>query len=137
VLSWYESNRAKEIKKEFMALRICLEKVVGENCASIDDGDKVFQLVRPELVKGFQVEIDFQGINLMLTPFLNACFGKLLEQFGREVIMTQVSMRNTSNELLQRINQFISRKEAEFTQSHDREMLQDIFDEDGLTDSGL
>ena len=120
-----------------MAFRIHLEKVVGENCASIDDGDKVFQLVRPELVKGFQVEIDFKGVKLMLTPFLNACFGKLLEQFGREVTMTHVSMRNISNELLQRINDFISRKESEFTKSHDREMLQDIFDEDGLTDTGL
>ena len=120
-----------------MALRIYLEKVVGENCASIDDGDKVLQLVKPELVKGFQVEIDFKGINLMLTPFLNACFGKLLEHFGREMVMTNISMRNISNELLERVNGFISRKEAEFTQSHDREMLQDIFDEDGLTDSGL
>ena len=109
ILVW--SNLVKKIKKEFMALRIYLEKVVGENCASIDDGDKVFQLVRPELVKGFQVEIDFKGINLMLTPFLNACFGKLLEQFGREITMTEVSMRNISNELLQRINDFISKKE--------------------------
>jgi hypothetical protein len=131
ILVW--SNLVKKIKKGFMALRIYLEKVVGENCASIDDGDKVFQLVRPELVKGFQVEIDFKGINLMLTPFLNACFGKLLE----EITMTEVSMRNISNELLQRINDFISKKEAEFTQSHDREMLQDIFDEDGLMDTGL
>ena len=120
-----------------MTLRIYLGKVVGESCASIDDGDKVLQLVRPELVKGFQVEIDFKGVNLMLTPFLNACFGKLLEQFGREIVMTNISMRNISNELLQRINDFISRKEVEFTQSHDREMLQDIFDEDGLTDSDM
>ena len=32
---------------------------------------------------------------------------------------------------------FINKKEAEFTQSHDREMLQEMFDEDGLVDSGL
>jgi hypothetical protein len=114
-----------------MALRIYLEKVVGENCASIDDGDKVLQLVRPELVKGFQVEMDFKGVNLMLTPFLNACFGKLLEQFGREVTMTHVSMKNISDEFLQRINSFINRKEDEFTQNHDRDMLQEMFDEDG------
>ena len=94
-----------------MAFRIYLEQVVGENCASIDDGDKVLQLVRPELVKGFQVEVDFKDVNLMLTPFLNACFGKLLEQFGREIVMTNISMRNISNELLQRINDFISRKD--------------------------
>ena len=120
-----------------MVLRVFLEKTVGENCASIDDGEKVLQLIRPELIKGFAVELDFENVKLVLTPFLNTCFGKLLEQFGRELTMTHVSMRNTSDEFLQRINNFINRKEAEFTQSHDREMLQEMFDEDGLIDSDL
>ena len=120
-----------------MALRVFLEKIVGENCASIDDGEKVLRLIRPELIKGFSVELDFENVKLVLTPFLNTCFGKLLEQFGRELTMTHVSMRNTSDEFLQRINNFINRKEAEFTQNHDREMLQEMFDEDGLIDSDL
>ena len=118
-------------------MRVFLEKTVGPNCSSIDDGEKVLNLIRPELTKGFSVELDFEGVKLVLTPFLNTCFGKLLEQFGREVTMTGVSMRNLSDELLQRINNFINRKEAEFTQSHDREMLQEMFDEDGLIDSDL
>ena len=120
-----------------MALRVFLEKTVGENCASIDDGEKVLRLVRPELMKGFSVEVDFKNVKSILTPFLNTCFGKLLEEFGREMTMTHVSMKNISDEFLQRINNFINRKEAEFTQSHDREMLQEMFDEDGLGDSGL
>ena len=120
-----------------MALKVFLEKIVGENCASIDDGDKVLNLVRPELVKGYTVELDFEGVKLVLTPFLNTCFGKLLEQFGREMTMTHVSMKNISDDFLQRINSFINKKEAEFTQSHDREMLQKMFDEDGLVDSDL
>ena len=120
-----------------MVLKVFLEKIVGENCASIDDGDKVLNLVRPELVKGYTVELDFRGVKLVLTPFLNTCFGNLLKQFGREMTMTHVSMKNISNEFLQRINSFINKKEAEFTQSHDREMLQKMFDEDGLVDSDL
>jgi len=120
-----------------MALRVFLEKTVGENCASIDDGEKVLRLIRPELIKGFAVELDFENVKLVLTPFLNTCFGKLLEQFGKELTMTHVSMRNISDEFLQRINNFIDRKEVEFTQSHDREILQEIFDEDGLVDSDL
>ena len=126
-----------KIKKGFRVLRIFLEKTVGKNCVSIDDGEKVLQLIRPELTKGFTVEVDFKGVKLILTPFLNACFGKLLEQFGREITMTHVSMRNVSDEFLQRINKFISRKDAEFTQSNDREMLQEMFDEDDLTDASL
>ena len=120
-----------------MALRLLLEKAVGKNCSSIDDGERVLNLIRPELTKGFTVELDFEGVKLVLTPFLNTCFGKLLEQFGREVTMTHVSMRNISDELLQRINNFINRKEEEFSQSRDRKLLQEIFDEDGLADSGL
>ena len=120
-----------------MALRVLLGKVVGKNCSSIDDGEKVLNLIRPELTKGFTVELDFEGVKLVLTPFLNTCFGKLLEQFGRDVTMTRVSMRNISDEFLQRINIFINRKEKEFTQSRDRKLLQEIFDEDGLVDSDL
>jgi hypothetical protein len=120
-----------------MALRVFLEKTVGKNCSSIDDGERILNLIRPELTKGLTVELDFEGVKSVLTPFLNICFGNLLEQFGREVTMTHVSMRNISDELLQRINNFINRKEEEFTQSRDRKLLQEIFDEDGLVDSDL
>ena len=120
-----------------MALRVLLEKTVGKNCSSIDDGERILNLIRPELTKGFTVELDFEGVKSVLTPFLNVCFGKLLEQFGREVTMTHVSMRNISDEYLQRINNFINRKEVESTRTHDREMLQEIFDEDGLAEFDL
>ena len=120
-----------------MPLRILLIKEVGQNCASLDDGAKVLQLISPELLKGSTVEVDFKGVNLILTPFLNACFGKLLERFGKEMTMTHVSMRNLSAEFLHRINGFIDWKDAEFTKSSERELLQDMFDEDDLTDTSL
>ena len=118
-----------------MTLRVFLKKKVGVNCASIDDGVKVFQLISPELAKGSTVELDFEGVNSMLTPFLSACFSQLLERFGKEIVMTRVIMRNISEELLCRINEFIDRKEAEFTKSIERKMLQEMFDEDDLTDT--
>ena len=120
-----------------MALRILLGQMVGKNCSSIDDGEKILNLIRPELTKGFTVELDFEGVKSVLTPFLNTCFGTLLEEFGRELTMTRVCMRNLSDEILQRINNFINRKEEEFTQSHDQKMLQEMFGEDGLVDFDL
>ena len=120
-----------------MILRVLLEKTVGQNCASIDDGAKVFELISPELVKGLTVEIDFKGVTSMLTPFLNSCFGKLLENFGKEKIMTNVAIRNVSEDFLRRINEFIDRKDKEYTQSSDQEILRELFDEDGLTDISI
>lgn len=120
-----------------MALKISLEKTVGQNCSSIDDGIKILQLVSPELVKGSTVEVDFKGVDSILTPFLNALFGELLERFGKEMTMTHVVMSNVSDESLQRINGFIERKDKESTQRIEREMLRDMFDEDDLTDISL
>ena len=120
-----------------MILRILLEKTVGQNCSSIDDGAKVFELISPELVKDLTVEVDFKGVKFMLTPFLNACFGKLLEHFGKEKIMTNVAIRNVSEDFLRRINEFIDRKDKEYTQSSEQEILQELFDEDGLIDTSV
>ena len=120
-----------------MPLRIYLKKEIGKNCASLDDGAKVLQLISPELTKGFTAEVDFEGINLILTPFLNASFGKLLERFGKEKTMTHVIIRNVSDEFLNQINGFIDRKDKEFGNAIEREMIQEMFDEDDLTDTSL
>ena len=52
-----------------MTLRVFLEKTVGPNCSSIDDGEKILKLIRPELTKGFTVELDFEGVKSVFTPF--------------------------------------------------------------------
>ena len=120
-----------------MTLRVFLEKKVGENCASLDDGAKVLQLISSELLTGASVELDFKGVNSMLTPFLNACFGNLLERFGKEMTMTHVIIRNVSDEFLHRINVFIDRKDVEFTERIERKIIQEMFDEDDLTDTAI
>jgi len=120
-----------------MALRIFLEKTVGKECSSIDDGIKVLQLISPELIKGSTVELDFKGVSSLLTPFLNACFGALLDRFGKEMTMTHVVIRNVSDEFLLRINGYINRKNEENIRGSNREMLRDFFDDDDLTDVSL
>ena len=105
--------RFKLIKFKYedcVGLRGFLAETVGENCASIDDGEKILYLIRPELTKGFSMEIDFKGLKFVLTSFLSSYFDRLLEQFDGEIIMTRVNMRNISGEFIQRINNFINKK---------------------------
>jgi len=45
-----------------------------------------------------------------------------------------VVLRNVSEEYLQRISQYIDRKDDEFTQNSQREFLQDMFEEDDLSE---
>jgi hypothetical protein len=51
--------------------------------------------------------------------------------------MTNVAIRNVSEDFLRRINEFIDRKDKEYTQSSEQEILRELFDEDGLTDVSM
>ena len=50
-------------------MKINLADAVSENCFTIDDGQNLFDLVFPELKEGRSVEIAFNGVKSMLTPF--------------------------------------------------------------------
>lgn len=120
-----------------MSLRIYLKSELGGSCASLDDGAKILQLILPELYKGSTVEIDFEGVNMLLTPFLNASFGKILELFGKEQTMSNVVIRNVSDDFLNQINRFVDRKDIEFDNAIEREIIQEMFDEDDLTEETM
>ena len=66
-------------------MRIHLHELIGNNCESVDEGNRFYQLIFPEIKEGRIVEIDFTGIQVLLTPFLNAAFGKLLDFFEKDL----------------------------------------------------
>ena len=118
-------------------MRVKLAQVIGKNCSSLDDGGKVYRLVFPEIKNGSAVELDFSEVQSVITPFLNASVGKLLEAFGRERVMEKLVLCNISAEHLSLVNRFIDRTYAEQNSANDRELLRAMFDEDDLGDSGL
>lgn len=58
--------------------------LVGENCITLDDGQKVYDLIHPELAAGRPVVLDFQGTRIFASPFFNAAIGQLLEDVSPE-----------------------------------------------------
>jgi len=61
-------------------------QVVGENGLTIEDGEKVYKLIHPELLAGREVELDFSGVNVFASPFFNAAFGRLLKDLTPETL---------------------------------------------------
>lgn len=55
--------------------------LVGEDCLTIEDGEKVYNLIHPELLSGRPVALDFAGVGVFASPFFNAAFGRLLKDF--------------------------------------------------------
>ena len=118
-------------------MKIRLSEHVGIHCASIDDGQKVYHMFAAEFKKGNPVELDFQEVESILTPFLHNCIGKLLDEYQKETVMERLVLCNLSAEHLRRVNLYIDRKDQDQLQNDSRNSLMELFEEDELGDIGL
>ena len=118
-------------------MKINLASFISVQCASVDDGQVFFKKVYPEIKEGRSVKIDFEGVELILTPFLHHSIGRLLEYFGKETVMEKLILCNISRDHLKHVNNYIDRTEQQQFQTDSRETLMELFEEDELGDSGL
>ena len=118
-------------------MKINLANAVSENCFSIDDGQILFDLIFHELKERRSVEIDFNGVKSVLTPFLHSSIGKLMENYTKETVMEKLVFCNISQEQLKQVNNYINRIDQEQLQSSSRDSLKELFEEDELGDIGL
>ena len=111
-----------------------MAELIGENCESIDDGGKLYQPLIEEMKNGRTVELDFTGVRSVITPFLNASIGKLLDLFEKETLMEKLILCHISPDHLRRINEFIDFRHRQNSEATTRELMQDMFEEDDLGD---
>ena len=55
-----------------------MREIVGEYCITLEDGQKVYDLIHPQLVAGCSVELSFTGVKVFASPFFNFAIGQLL-----------------------------------------------------------
>ncbi len=115
-------------------MRIQLIGTIGPECVSLDQGEKVYRLLLGELKERKTVEVDFQGVQTLFSPFLMGCLGKLLGHFEKEVLMQRLAFCNISSDHLKTINEFIDRAEARSTEQGDLQTMKEFFEEDELGD---
>jgi len=69
---------------------------VGEYGITAADGQKVYDAIHPELKGGRPVVMDFGGVAVVASPFLNAAIGSLLEDVPVEDLNRLLDIRNLS-----------------------------------------
>ncbi len=115
-----------------MTMRLRLIETIGPECISLDQGEKVYRLLLEELKAKKTVEVDFQGLETLFSPFLMGSLGKLLGHFEKEVLMQNLMYCNISSDQLKTVNQFIDRAEAQHTEQGDLQNMKELFEEDEL-----
>ena len=113
-------------------MKVQLLKKVGKSCIALEDGLKLYDIVLPKMNRGETVELDFNGIEIIYTPFLNGCIGKLFGHFDKEIIMSRLIFCQIESEHLKKVNEFIDNIDKRNKEKNEREMLAEMFDEDGI-----
>ncbi len=88
-------------------VKIKVADVIGSNLGvSSEDGRAVFEKIRIALNARQSVELDFTGIDMLISAFLNAAVGKLVEDRSLEEIHQRIKftgMADGDPELLEKV----------------------------------
>ena len=76
--------------------------VESETAIAYDDGVKCLDLVLQSLEKDGSVELDFQGVEFVITAFLNPVIGDLIIKKGPD-IMKKVKITNATRNIIDKI----------------------------------
>ncbi|QTA85434.1 STAS-like domain-containing protein [Desulfonema magnum] len=87
-------------------------------CHTNNDGEKIFNLIKPLIDKGNKVELSFNGIDSITSSFVNSAFIELLQYFEFSHIRSRLNFISTNKS----INQII-RKRFKF-ETEDRQKLE-------------
>ena len=74
------------------AMKYDIYKIVGENAITSEDGQKLYNLICEELLKGKEVELDFSKVKIFASPFFNFGIGQLLKSFKYEDLKTKLHL---------------------------------------------
>lgn len=93
----------------------------SELAVSTENGEKVFEIVNSYLEKEEKVELDFAGITIMITAFLNAAIGKLYgkKEYTPAFLNEHLKLENVEKEdralfkdVIQRAKEYFADKES-------------------------
>jgi hypothetical protein len=77
---------------------ISVYEQIGANAITLDDGQIIYDLIHPILKAGESVELDFENVETLASPFLNASIGQLLKDMEGEHLNKYLNITHLSSE---------------------------------------
>jgi hypothetical protein len=82
-----------------MDKRLIVSEIIGgDSAVSSDSGSLVFKQLEEVLAKGSEVVLDFSGIELMTTAFLNAAIGQLYNTHSSDQLNRLLKLENVADD---------------------------------------
>lgn len=105
-----------------MSVEVLIKDLIKTNFAvTTDDGNEVFNIVSQNLTNKESIILDFNGINLMTTAFLNAAIGQLYsnKEFSSDFLNSNLKLKNVPKQdkalfsmVVKRAKEYFANKES-------------------------
>jgi len=62
---------------------VLIQEVIDKNIAfSDEDAEKIYKILHESIKKGEKIELSFEGIDMLISRFLNVAIGRLYKEFS-------------------------------------------------------
>lgn len=75
-------------------MKVAVRDLIGRIGVTLDDGRALYGRIHPELLAGRAVELDFAGVEVLASPFLNAAIGHLLKDIAPDDLNRLLTIEN-------------------------------------------
>lgn len=79
------------------AMKYNIRNLISAICITVNDGQKVYDLIHPDLVASHPVELDFAGVKIIAAPFLNKAIGQLYQDIQPEDLKRLLTVYNLNS----------------------------------------
>ena len=75
-------------------MKINVRDIIGEHGITLDDGQKIYDQIHPELLTENEIELEFEGVTIFASPFFNAAIGQLLKDIKSDDLNRLLKISN-------------------------------------------
>lgn len=75
-------------------MRVAVHDVTGDNAVLRAKGQELYDQIYPALLAGSEVNVDFAGVKVFSSPFLNVAVGQLLRDIAPETLNRLLHFEN-------------------------------------------
>lgn len=97
-----------------------------------DDGQKVYNLIHPELVADHPVELDFTGVDIFASPFFNFAIGQLMRDLQPEDLNRLLKVSHLNPVGKQVLKRVIENSKQYYSNANTRKAVDEVLREQAV-----
>jgi len=109
-------------------MKLEIRSLIGENCITLEDGQKIYDEIHSRLKSKEPVELDFTDVKIVASPFLNAAIGQLLRDVSSNDLNTYLKITNLSVIARPVLRRVIENAKAYYNNELVREAVDEVID---------